>query len=170
MGPGGQAQVLRQGPIPAPSEAWRPLPSEASPAEEELRREHPGGCTPSPCVPNTDEYQLMSHKGTAVAIESRRAALQLPSPCHCPEQPVAAVVSHTLAPGAAERGRGTEPWRRRDTSLYINMMGNKGEPQDGQVRSMPRVFTQGSEPGNKDGPRCTVMTPLTRERPSLRAP
>lgn len=94
----------------------------------------------------------MSHKGTAVATESRRAALQLPSPCHCPEQPVAAVASHTLAPGVAEQGRGTEPWRRRDTSLYMDMMGDKGDPQDGQVRSMPRVCTQDSEPSNKDGP------------------
>lgn len=112
----------------------------------------------------------MSHREQAVAIESRRAALQLPSPCHCPEQPGPAVVSHTPTLGAAEQGRGTEPWRRSDTSLYVDMMGGEGEPQDEQVRSKPRACTRGSEPSNKDGPRHTVMTPLTRERPSLGAP
>lgn len=65
VGPEGQTQALRQASTPALSEAWRPLPSEAFTAEEELQGEHSGGCTPSTCVPTTDKCQLMSHKGTS---------------------------------------------------------------------------------------------------------
>lgn len=73
-----------------PSGSWEPsagpipAPSEASPAEEELQRDHPGGCTPSPCVPNTDECQLMRHKGTSCCHRVQKsglaAAISLPLP------------------------------------------------------------------------------------------
>lgn len=93
VGPEGQTQALRQASTPALSEAWRPLPSEAFTAEEELQGEHSGGCTPSTCVPHHGQVSAHEPQGNKLMPWSPvRQSLPLTSPTRCLERPVPAGV------------------------------------------------------------------------------
>lgn len=76
---------------------------------------------PHPLVsPNTDKCQLMSHKGISCCHRVQKSSLgaAISSPCHCLEQPVPV--------GCLTHSPLVLPWRRRDTSLYMGMMGDEG--------------------------------------------